>query len=64
MNIIYWWLLRKIATKCVIQGDHKYNIGQYYNIIREAAQLEFKEELESTTNMMLIERYRAFREAK
>jgi len=45
MNEFYRYILRHIAKKLVVQSNqHKFNITEYYVVMAEAAQEEFRED--------------------
>ena len=45
--------LKKIAKKAVIQGDHQYNIIEYYAVLIKAAKDEFYEDNNITLKTFL-----------
>ena len=49
------WMLRKIASRTVIQGDHKIQIEEYYSILVDAARKEFTEDNKPTLDGFLEE---------
>lgn len=55
MNKFERWVLRGIAKRAVIQGNHKSRIIEYYQIIIQAARNEFTEDNTATLNGFLIE---------
>jgi len=55
VNRFQLWLLRKIARRAVIQGDHKRNIALFYGILAEAAKKEFTEDNKPTLSAFLAD---------
>ena len=55
MNNFERWVLRRIAKRAVIQGNHKSRIMEYYQIIIRAAKNEFTEDNNATLNGFLRE---------
>lgn len=49
------WLLRKIASKVVLQGDHRRRIIEFYGILINAARKEFTEDNKPTLDGFLEE---------
>ena len=49
MTYFYKWLLKHICKKIVVQGpNHEGNVVQYYQIMRDALEVEFTEDNMST----------------
>ena len=55
MKFFERWVLRRMAKRAVIQGDHKSRITEYYQIIIRAARNEFTEDNNATLNGFLME---------
>ena len=49
------WLLRRMARKIVIQGNHRSRIIEFYRILLYAARTEFREDNDVTLNDFLEE---------
>jgi hypothetical protein len=47
------WLLRKIARKVVIQGDHRRRIIEFYGVLISEARREFPEDSRPTLDGFL-----------
>jgi len=47
------WFLRRVAKKEVIQGGHQYRIRKMYEVIIDAARIEFNEDNRPTLDGFL-----------
>jgi hypothetical protein len=55
MNYIDRRRLKKIAAKAVIQGDHKYKVIKFYEVLIREARAEFTEDNKITLDDFLRE---------
>lgn len=55
MSKLKWYILCYLAVRIVRQGGHRERIIQCFRVIREAAQEEFREENELTTDSFIVE---------
>lgn len=55
MNFFEKWILRRIAEKAVIQGNHRDKITEYYAYLKDAAVNEFTEDNKDTLDYFLTE---------
>jgi len=58
MNRLELWILRRVAKKVVIQGDHMRKITQFYGVLIEAAKEEFTEDSKPTLSSFLKDCHR------
>ena len=58
MRRLYRMILKYMARKIVVQGDsHYFRIREYYEIMNDAAQEEFNEENQITTEFFLYDTF-------
>lgn len=64
MTTLERWLLKRIAKRLVIQSNrHERNITEYYQIIRDAAGIEFYEDNNQTLDDFMLECFNKTRKA-